>query len=79
VALRHALRLPVVQLIRKADRLPFDVNQSRTLVFDTTDIYTLVPKLQTYRAEIANQSRKALEDPESVGNPVSIFYPDFYK
>jgi hypothetical protein len=78
VALRHALRLPVVQLIRKADRLPFDVNQSRTLVFDTTDIYTLVPKLQTYRSEIASQARKALEDPESVGNPVSIFYPDFY-
>jgi len=79
VALRHALRLPVVQLIRKADRLPFDVNQSRTLVFDTTDIYTLVPKLQTYRSEIASQARKALEDPESVGNPVSIFFPDFYK
>lgn len=79
VALRHALRLPVVQLIRKADRLPFDVNQSRTLVFDTSDIYSLVPKLQTYRAELANQARKALDDPESVGNPVSIFYPDFYK
>lgn len=79
VALRHALRLPVVQLIRKADRLPFDVNQSRTLVFDTSDIYSLVPRLQTYRAEIANQARKALEDPESVGNPVSIFYPEFYK
>ncbi|QHJ00398.1 hypothetical protein GT347_21900 [Xylophilus rhododendri] len=79
VALRHALRLPVVQLIRKADRLPFDVNQSRTLVFDTTDIYSLIPKIQTYRAEIANQARKAIEDPESVGNPVSVFYPDFYK
>jgi hypothetical protein len=79
VALRHALRLPVVQVIRKADRLPFDVNQARTLTFDTTDIYTLVPKLQTYRAEIANQARKALDDPESVGNPVSVFYPDFYK
>jgi hypothetical protein len=79
VALRHALRLPVVQLIRKADRLPFDVNQSRTLVFDTSDIYSLVPKLQTYRAEIANQARKALDDPESVGNPVSVFYPEFYK
>ncbi len=79
VALRHALRLPVVQLIRKADRLPFDVNQSRTLVLDTTDIYTLVPKLQTYRSEIANQARKALEDPESVGNPISVFFPDFYK
>ncbi|HNO77887.1 MAG TPA: hypothetical protein PKN33_07480 [Phycisphaerae bacterium] len=79
VALRHALRLPVVQMIRKGDRLPFDVNQARTLVLDTTDIYSLVPKLQTYRAEIANQSRKALEDPESVGNPVSVFYPNFYK
>jgi hypothetical protein len=79
VALRHALRLPVVQLIRKADRLPFDVNQSRTLTFDTTDIYSLIPKLQTYRAEIANQARKALHDPESVGNPVSVFYPEFYK
>lgn len=79
VALRHALRLPVVQVIRKADRLPFDVNQSRTLIFDTTDIYSLIPKLQTYRSEIANQARKALDDPESVGNPVSIFYPDFYK
>ncbi|MCS4236810.1 hypothetical protein [Stenotrophomonas sp. BIGb0135] len=78
VALRHALRLPVVQIIRKSDRLPFDVNQARTLVFDTSDIYSLVPKLQTYRAEIATQARKALEDPESVGNPVSIFYPDFY-
>ncbi|WP_267107277.1 hypothetical protein [Xanthomonas sacchari] len=78
VALRHALRLPVVQIIRKSDRLPFDVNQARTLVFDTSDIYSLVPKLQTYRAEIATQARKALEDPESVGNPVSVFYPDFY-
>jgi hypothetical protein len=66
-------------LIRKADRLPFDINQTRTLVFDTTDIYTLVPKLQTYRAEIANQARKAIEDPESIGNPVSVFYPDFFK
>lgn len=79
VALRHALRLPVVQLIRKADRLPFDVNQSRNLVFDTSDICILVPKLQTYRAELATHARKALEDPESVGNPVSIFYPDFYR
>ena len=78
VALRHALRLPVVQIIRKADKLPFDVNQTRTLVFDTTDIYSLVPKLQTYRAQIASQSRKALDDPESVGNPVMVFYPQFY-
>lgn len=75
VALRHALRLPVVQWIRKADRLPFDVNQTRTITIDTTDIYSLVPKLQTYRSEIANQARKALDDPESVGNPVTTSPP----
>lgn len=79
VALRHALRLPIVQLIRKADRLPFDVNQTRTITIDTTDIYSLIPKIQTYRSEIANQARKAIDDPESVGNPITIFYPDFFK
>lgn len=79
VALRHARRLPVVQIIRKADKLPFDVNQTRTITIDTTDIYSLVPKIQTYRSEIANQARKAIEDPESVGNPLTIFYPDFFK
>jgi len=79
VALRHALRLPIVQVIRKADKLPFDVNQTRTITIDTTDIYSLVPKIQTYRSEIANQARKAIEDPESVGNPVTVFYPDFFK
>lgn len=79
VALRHAQRLPVVQIIRKADKLPFDVNQTRTITIDTTDIYSLVPKIQTYRSEIANQARKAIEDPESVGNPITIFYPAFFK
>jgi hypothetical protein len=56
MALRHACRLPIVQISRKADRLPFDVNQMRTVVIDTTDIYALVPKLETYRSEIATQS-----------------------
>ena len=58
VALRHALRLPVVQLIRKADRLPFDVNQTRTITIDTTDIYSLIPKIQTYRSEIAKSGQE---------------------
>jgi hypothetical protein len=78
VALRHACRLPVVQLIRKADRLPFDVGQVRTVVVDTTDAYALVPHLEVLRAEIANQARSAIADPGSVGNPVSIFFPSFY-
>src|SRR5262249_42820294 len=79
MALRHACRLPVVKIIRKADRIPFDTNQVRTVVIDTSDIYTLVPKIATYQAEIAAQARSAIENPENAGNPISIFYPSFWK
>ncbi|MCZ6837151.1 MAG: hypothetical protein O7G85_15355 [Planctomycetota bacterium] len=78
MALRHALRMPLVQIIRKSDRIPFDVNQVRTVVMDTTDIFSLVPKMETYRSEISSQSRRALEDPESIGNPITVFYPEFF-
>ncbi|OOX26003.1 hypothetical protein Xazr_16825 [Xanthomonas campestris pv. azadirachtae] len=66
VALRHALRLPVVQIIRKSDRLPFDVNQARTLVFDTSDIYSLVPKLQTIAPKSLRRQEKRSKTPEAL-------------
>jgi hypothetical protein len=75
LAIRHAMRLPTVQIIRKDDRIPFDVNQARTIEIDCTDIYTFVPQIETYRAAIANQVRRVLEDPDAADNPVSIFYP----
>jgi hypothetical protein len=79
MALRHAARRPIVQIIRKADKLPFDLNQVRTVVIDTTDIYALVPKLEVIRAEISTQARKAIEDPDSVSNPLTVFYPPFFE
>ena len=54
MALRHACRLPIVQITRKADKLPFDVNQMRTVVVDTSDIYALVPRSR----RIARRSRR---------------------
>jgi hypothetical protein len=75
LALRHAIKLPTVQVIQSSDPIPFDLDQFRTVKIDCTDIYTLVPQLQTYRAEIANQVRSALENPESVENPVTAFCP----
>lgn len=77
LAIRHASRLPAVHIIRGVDRIPFDLNQSRTIVIDTTSIFTLVPRLDTYRSEIANQVRRALEDPDSIDNPITIFHPGF--
>lgn len=77
LAIRHSARLPVVQVIRASDRIPFDLSQIRTIKIDTSDIYTLVPRLDIYRAEIANQVRRALDDPDSVDNPITTFYPDW--
>lgn len=76
LAIRHAARLPVVQVIRACDNVPFDLNQVRTIKIDTSDIYSLVPRIDTYRSEVANQVRRALENPDSVDNPISTFYPN---
>ena len=75
LALRHVCRLPTVQIIRKIDKIPFDLDQFRTIAIDTTDIFTMVPNLQSYKAEIATQVRMALKDPDSVDNPISTYYP----
>ena len=74
LALRHASGLPTVQIIRSCDQVPFDVGQMRTVRIDTTSIYTLVPQLEVYRAEIANQVRRALENSEVADNPYTAFY-----
>lgn len=75
LSLRHACKLPTVQIIRAADKIPFDLDQFRTIKIDTTDIYSLVPQLHTYRTEISSQVRKVIEDVDAVDNPISIFFP----
>ena len=75
LCLRHATRLPTVQIIRSIDKIPFDLNQYRTIQIETQNAYTLYPKLQTYAAQVANQVRRALEDTESGDNPISLYYP----
>jgi hypothetical protein len=78
LALRHARRLPVVQITRMADRIPFDLDQFRTVQIDTTSIFTLVPRLETYRSEIASHIRRALSGSGDVENPLTAFYPAFW-
>lgn len=78
LALRHATRKPVVQLIRTSDRLPFDVGQYRTVQIDMTDIYTLVPQLELHRQEITRQCRSAIEEGQAAESPLSQFYPGYW-
>ena len=75
LCLRHATRLPTVQIIRASESIPFDIDQYRTIKIDMRDLYGFLPKLQTYTSEIANQVRMALKDPDSVDSPVSMYYP----
>ncbi len=75
LAVRHMLKKPVVQISRVADRVPFDINQMRTIVIDDTDIYSLIPRLELYKSEIATQVRKALENESVSDNPISAYYP----
>jgi len=75
LALRHAARLPVVQIIRFGDPIPFDINQMRTIIIDNRDIYTLLPNVELYKSEVASQARRALEAATEVDTPVSIYFP----
>lgn len=76
LAIRHMMRLPVVQVMRAMDNIPFDINQVRTIIIDTTNIYSLVPKIEIYRSEISNQVRRALDDPDAVDNPITNYFPN---
>src|SRR5205085_5786008 len=75
LALRHAARLPVVQIIQHGDPIPFDINQMRTIIIDNRDIYTLLPNVELYKSELASQARRALEAGAEVDTPVSIYFP----
>jgi hypothetical protein len=75
LCLRHATRLPTVQIIRAAEHIPFDIEQYRTVKIDMKDLYGFLPKLQTYVSEITNQVRRTLQDADAVDNPISMFYP----
>ncbi|WP_395004138.1 hypothetical protein [Cypionkella sp.] len=75
LAIRHMMRKPIVQIMRGRDRIPFDINQSRTIKIDDDDIYTFVPKMPVYVATISAQIRQALDNPDAVDNPISIYFP----
>jgi hypothetical protein len=76
LAVRHVLKRPAVQICRAIDKIPFDINQMRTIVIDDSDIYSLLPKIDVYKSEIATQARLALEQGWEAENPVSISYPN---
>lgn len=76
LAIRHAMRKPVIQIIRTGDKLPFDINQIRTIHIDLSDVYAAIPQVNIVQTELRNQIRKALDNPDQVESPISVFYPN---
>lgn len=70
LALRHATKKPTIHIIRKCDKIPFDINDFRTIVIDDSSIYTLIPALESYKNQIIQQIRQMLDDPDAIDNPI---------
>jgi hypothetical protein len=77
LALRHATGKPTIHLVRLQDSIPFDIGEFRTIVIDTSDLYSFVPQMETWKAEIATHARRALEEEGTPAGPLAIYYPDF--
>ena len=78
LGVRHMTKLPTIQIIRKGDKIPFDVAQGRTIVIDVSDIYTLLDRMASARNELREHVKNYLSangDESSEDNPVSIYLP----
>lgn len=76
LSLRHACGLPAIQIIRDRDRIPFDLKDFDTIQIDDSSVYSLIPKLEVYRSQLATQARAAIEDDATVDNPILTYFPN---
>jgi hypothetical protein len=79
LGIRHMTKKPTIQVIRKGDKIPFDVSQGRTITVDVSDIFTVMDKVESARNELTEHI-KAIIDPksnsQSEDNPVSVYLPN---
>jgi hypothetical protein len=59
------------------DELPFDISDVRTIRVEMTDIHAFVTQMETWRAELTNMARRAVEDPAASANPLTAFAGEF--
>jgi hypothetical protein len=68
LAIRHAVRKPVVQIIHLGERIPFDVAQSRTIEVDYHDLDSVAK----CKSELEKQIHAVEKDPSLTDNPISF-------
>ncbi|PWN56201.1 hypothetical protein [Abyssibacter profundi] len=68
LAIRHMIGKPLVQIIEKGHKIPFDVAASRTIFIDHTDLESVGHAKKELKAQIT-----AVEnDPSKVDNPITV-------
>jgi hypothetical protein len=67
LALRHALNRPVIQMIARGERIPFDVGQTRTIQFNYQDL----DDVERCKQEVGKQIDSIRKNPEVTGSPIA--------
>ena len=77
LGVRHTCKRATIQVIRKGDRIPFDVSQGRTIVVDTSDVYTVMDRFESARRELSEHIKHALNGKSDAAddNPVNVYLP----
>lgn len=68
LAIRHAIRKPLVQIISKGEQIPFDVAATRVIIVDHQDLDSVAEA----RNQIAKQINVVTKDPSKVDSPISM-------
>ncbi|MGC1378695.1 MAG: hypothetical protein WA821_20860 [Anaerolineales bacterium] len=68
LAIRHAIRKPLIQMIANDEQLPFDVAGTRIIKVDYRDL----DSVDEAKAEIIKQITAVMKDPSKVDSPISM-------
>ena len=68
LAVRHAIRKPLIQIIKKGESLPFDVAGTRTIHFDHQDL----DSVEEAKFEIGRQLQFLRNRPSDIESPISV-------
>jgi hypothetical protein len=68
LAIRHALRKPLVQIIKQGEQIPFDVAGTRTIPVDHRDLESV----EETKQEIIRQIGALEKKPQDIETPISV-------